>query len=69
MTLLERVEALLRERETEREQIKARRQTELEAVAVQIAALKKAQRKLQADPDIEAVLAELTACGLWPSKG
>lgn len=69
MTLLERVTTLLRERETEREQIKARRAAELDANKGQIEALKKCKAKLEQDTDIEALLAELTRCGLWPPKG
>lgn len=68
-TLLERVNRLIADRETEREQIKARREAELLANGAQILALKKAQRKLLADGgELDALLSELTVCGLWPPR-
>lgn len=67
-TLLETVNALLAQQEQERELIKGRRAAELAAVEAQIAVLKKAQKKLQGDGEIDVLVSELVARGLWPPR-
>lgn len=68
MALLTKLAGRIQELEAERERIKQRRQDELDALDRQLVPLKKAHKRVQGDPELDVLLADLVSGGFDLSK-